>query len=534
MRPIPSLLTVVCVVAGAFAVATNAYAASITVDSLGDDILTAANDGDCTLREAIDAANTNSAEDECPAGSPGPDTIILPAGTIMLSVLGSDEDADLDGDLDIGESVTITGGGTRITAVDGNRTVTGEGVFDIPAVGATVTIQDLTVRNGAGGILVQQMTTTLNLLRAAVNENEGGAGAGVNNFGILNLTDVSLAGNTSSGGGGALRISGPTTLANVTLSGNTAVTDGGAIYVDESLTMNNVTITDNVADSDADGSGNGGGIYRAAMTTTLRNSIIAQNQDKSAGGDPKHPDCSGTVTSAGYNLMGDTAGCTLSGDPTGNLVGQNPQISGLADNGGPTDTHALKPNSPALDAANPALAGSGGSACEAADQRGLPRTGSRCDIGAYELVQCLGVDVTVIGTDGPDTLTGTSKADGILALGGNDVVTGGGGKDAVCAGPGDDTVRGGDADDEVIGEAGNDVLGGDPGNDTLSGQQGNDRLTGAGGNDLLRGQGGRDRLKGKGGDDTLKGGAKPDNLDGGGGIDTCRGGGGRDRIRRCE
>ena len=100
------------------AIAQPAQAAQITVNDLGDDILTAPNDGDCTLREAIDAANTNTAEDECPAGSPGPDTIILPAGTITLSVLGSDEDANLDGDLDITESATIVGAGARATVVE--------------------------------------------------------------------------------------------------------------------------------------------------------------------------------------------------------------------------------------------------------------------------------------------------------------------------------------------------------------------------------------------------------------------------------
>jgi len=307
------------------------------------------------------------------------------------------------------------------------------------------------------------------------------------------------------------------------------------LVINATATLNNVTITGNTADNDANGSGDGGGVaIDSTGTVNVKNTVIGDNTDKSMGADPKHPDCSGTITSEGYNLIEDVTGCTIAGATTGNVVGQDPRLSQVADNGGSTQTHALQKNSPAIDAGNPAAPGSGGSACEATDQRGVPRTGSRCDMGAYEGVQCLGVDVTVIGTDGPDTLTGTSKADGILALGGNDVVTAGGGKDAVCAGDGEDVVSGGDGDDEMIGEAGNDLLGGDPGNDTLSGQQGNDRLTGAGGKDLLRGQGGRDRLKGKGGDDTLKGGPKPDNVDGGGGIDTCRGGGGRDRIRRCE
>ncbi|MDA2921629.1 hypothetical protein MYX76_19395, partial [Desulfobacterota bacterium AH_259_B03_O07] len=54
----------------------------------------------------------------------------------------------------------------------------------------------------------------------------------------------------------------------------------------------------------------------------------------------------------------------------------------LTNNGGSTETHALSPNSPAVDAGNPAPPGSGGNACEATDQRGIPRN---CDIGAFEL-----------------------------------------------------------------------------------------------------------------------------------------------------
>jgi CSLREA domain-containing protein len=517
----------------AFGASPEAQAATITVNTTSDQYGTGS---ECSLREAITTANGDAPFGGCTPGGTGADTITVPAGTYTLTRNGTDEDANLNGDLDITEDLIIAGGGARATVVDGNRTVTLEQVFATPPPGIAVTIQDVTIRNGAGGILNPQMTTTVNLRRVTVSGNQGGAGGAVNNFGILNIDDATLSGNVAPGGasGGALRVSGPTTLTNVTISGNSATDFGGAIYADDSLTMNNVTISDNVADSDADGSGNGGGVYVAAGTTSLRNSILGNNQDKSTGSDPNHPDCSGTVVSEGYNLIGDTAGCTVSGNLTGNLTGTDPQLFQLADNGGPTDTHALKQASPAIDAGNPAAPGSGGDACAGTDQRGLPRAGSRCDIGAYELVQCLGVDVTVIGTDGPDALTGTAKGDGILAFGGNDVVSSGGGKDAVCAGDGDDVVSGGDADDEVVGESGNDRLKGDAGNDSLSGQAANDRLIGAGGNDLLRGQGARDRLKGKGGDDTLKGGPKPDSLNGGGGVDTCRGGGGRDRVRRCE
>src|SRR5262249_41666993 len=116
---------------------------------------------------------------------------------------------------------------------------------------------------------------------------------------------------------------------------------------------------------------------------TVTNSILAGNN----GG---NGDCSGTLTTAGgYNLIQNAAGCTLAGTTTGNVIGQDPQLAALADNGGPTKTHAIALGSPALDAGNPGTPGSGGFTCEATDQRGTARpqpSGGRCDIGAFEVV----------------------------------------------------------------------------------------------------------------------------------------------------
>src|SRR5262249_17655867 len=76
-----------------------------------------------------------------------------------------------------------------------------------------------------------------------------------------------------------------------------------------------------------------------------------------------------------FNLVGSLAGCSLTG-ATGDLVGANPLLGPLADNGGPTQTRALLAGSPAIDAAG---------ACSGADQRGVTRPqGAACDIAAYE------------------------------------------------------------------------------------------------------------------------------------------------------
>src|SRR5439155_22171585 len=123
------------------------------------------------------------------------------------------------------------------------------------------------------------------------------------------------------------------------------------------------------------------------------------------------------------------------------LAGGDPMISLLSRNGGPTLTSTLLAGSPAINAGNPATPGSGGGACEPADQRGVPRSlGGRCDIGAYELTKCQGALVDVVGSSGADTLTGASGRDGVLGLGGNDTLHGLGGDDGLCGGPGSDLL----------------------------------------------------------------------------------------------
>jgi hypothetical protein len=92
-----------------------------------------------------------------------------------------------------------------------------------------------------------------------------------------------------------------------------------------------------------------------------------------------------SLNSQGYNLIQSATGRTLRGDTTGNVIGATPNLGVLHDNGGSTLTHALLPDSPAVDAANPAMPGSGGNACEATDQRGFARHQSTpCGMGAYE------------------------------------------------------------------------------------------------------------------------------------------------------
>ncbi|MCZ7685059.1 MAG: CSLREA domain-containing protein [Sandaracinaceae bacterium] len=151
---------------GALAAPSGALAATITVNTGADELNT---DGDCSLREAIAAANGDVAVDACTAGS-GADTIEVGATNFVLSRTGSGEDANATGDLDVATEITITGTGF----VDGAAS---DRVLHVAATGI-LTITGLTIRNGL-----------------AVEEN----GGGILNEGTLTLDGVTLIGNVSLG-----------------------------------------------------------------------------------------------------------------------------------------------------------------------------------------------------------------------------------------------------------------------------------------------------------------------------------------------
>ena len=91
----------------------GAAGATINVNTTDDELNA---DSDCSLREAVQAANTDIAVDGCTAGS-GADTIVLPAGTYRLTLAGADENGNASGDLDILSDVTIEGAGAATTKI---------------------------------------------------------------------------------------------------------------------------------------------------------------------------------------------------------------------------------------------------------------------------------------------------------------------------------------------------------------------------------------------------------------------------------
>jgi CSLREA domain-containing protein len=379
-------------------------AAAITVNTTDDELNA---DGDCSLREAIVAANTDTAVDACPAGS-GADTINLPAGTYTLSLVGNDDDASA-GDLDITQDLTLAGAGPLQTTIDANGIDRAIHILG----NASTQISRLTVIGGnlssllGAGIYVYQGSLTLILSRvwhstglAAISvapiinnaltildsriEDNFGSGVAVNGNATGLIVNSTISGNSTSGSGGGVSNAGILTIVNSTISGNDSAYDGGGISTSNGqVHLYNVTIANNTTDSDNDSFGNGGGIAIGSIATvTFQNTIIAGNFDNSNPG-LVIPDCSGVITSEGYNLIQSDFGCGITGDTTGNRINQDAALDPLQNNGGPTFTHALQITSEAINTGNPAGCRDHNGDLLDTDQRGYVRNG-RCDIGAFE------------------------------------------------------------------------------------------------------------------------------------------------------
>ncbi len=420
-----------------------AYAATLTVTGLGD---TVAVDGQCTLREALQAANTNADVNECVgAGAYGADVIDLTGmfGTITLTAGGG-------GDL----NVTGAGGLTINGPGSGTLTISGGGidrVFNIAAGSGNTVINDVTIANGniaggSGGGILNLGNTTLN--RVNVQNNTSDFGGGIRNEATMVLNDVRVTGNNTnaagsgggisnrdaaanltinrstidnnggagnSAGGGINNSNGATLrLTNSTISGNRSSVGGGGILNPSAATMilNDVTITGN---SGAAGAGDGGGgVYLiTGGTYTATNTIIAGNNDPNLG----ENDCAGgaTLATGGYNMIGlDPTRCDGGAAGTwganiavaSDLPGVSPTLGGLALNApGLTPTHALNAGSRGIDE---------GGNCQATEQRTVTRPqdgdatpGAVCDIGAYERLGLTDIAVTLTDTPDPVAPNGT-------------------------------------------------------------------------------------------------------------------------------
>ena len=271
---------------------------------------------------------------------------------------------------------------------------------------ATLVTQDTSKFRQGGGIF--HTGGELLVRESTISGNTAISGGGLANGGDAVIESSTISGNVAlnntlndgDAGGGIVNgagASGFLTIVNSTISGNRANGNHGGIHnFDGDLELSSVTITDNAADADGDGFGNSGGLGMGINgTLTMRNTILAGNRAAGTSQDCFNFDPA-ALTSAGFNLIGDSTGCpfTLA---SGDLVGASgspidPGLKPLADYGGATFTHALAATSPVVDAGDPSGCTDGTNALTT-DQRGSPRTvaanggAARCDIGAYEMTR---------------------------------------------------------------------------------------------------------------------------------------------------
>jgi large repetitive protein len=397
-----------------------AHAATLTVTKTAD-----TNDGvcdsDCSLREAIATASAGDTIFFAPA---------LSGQTITLTgQLTLDSPLTIDGSA-LAEHVKISGhNSARVFYITAEVTLThldiingradsGGGLF-VTATG-NLTLNDCVVSGnvatgsglGGGGLHVPGGNATINRSRftgntAQTTSGGGGGGLYVSASGSVTITDSIVANNvTGYAGGGAYNndIGSSLIVHRSTFSGNTALYGGAIGNQNGLLRLNNSTISGNANTSPSYGGSAmdlwGGNSFAMINHCTIVSNTANVNSDKSGillengvlllsnsivagnNGSFNFGWTGGAFTSLGYNLANAWNGLPL--QPT-DLTGA-PLLAALADNGGPTLTHALLPGSPALDAANPTVS-------LTADQRGIARPqdfdhngDARSDIGAFEAI----------------------------------------------------------------------------------------------------------------------------------------------------
>ncbi|NUQ36765.1 MAG: PEP-CTERM sorting domain-containing protein [Caldilineales bacterium] len=404
----------------------------------------------CTLVDAITAANTDTATGGCPAGS-GADVIELRADVVLTEVNNLGNNFGATGLPVVSSEIRIEGGGhtvgrradapdfrifsvqhsgrltLRNAIVSGGNSESFAGGGGIDVNSATLIVDDSVITGNTatigGGINANY--ASLSVSNSIISNNSATLGGGVHAY----VTDTkiqssSLSGNMAdlgggiyiyrsgveiarsvlsgnvagSGGGISVQRYGLVTVVNSTLSGNSANYGGGVTGEgDIGMIISASTLTSNMADK------MGGGIRSGLFSRlTLSNSIVTGN---SAGVSGKEIRNDGSVTTNGNNFIGhsaETSAQAFSGftpgptDIVATSDGTHPTAltgilaANLADNGGPTLTHALVPGSPAIDASP--SAGCAAAPVNGVDQRGFPRnvngdgapSENECDIGAYE------------------------------------------------------------------------------------------------------------------------------------------------------
>ncbi len=395
--------------------AHSAEAATYTVTKTAD-----SNDGtcdaDCSLREAVAAANTAATDDIVNFDGTvfgSPQTILLTLGEIVAAANGT---------------LTINGTSASMLTISGNNTSR----ILASSPNAVININNLrfTAGNGVGAVnsgrggAIYNVGGTMVITNSIITGNTAANGGGLNNSASaspsvpanLTLNNCEVSNNTStSSGGGMQNFSTSTVIINgSTFSGNMggSTTGGGGGQFNGTVRITNSTFANNTATAGPGGgmqsngtnqiitnstfSGNssvtnGGGIHRGTTNANffIRNSIVAGNNGTAAS--PDITNSAGGITSEGNNIIGNAG--TSTGWLMSDQLNTNPMLNPLANNGGFGMTFLPMMGSPAIDAGqncvvNLSCATNNPPDAVTTDQRGVSRPqGMTVDIGAVEVAQ---------------------------------------------------------------------------------------------------------------------------------------------------
>lgn len=378
-------------------------------------------DADCSLREAISAANAL------------PGAVLIPVGDYTLTRAGSDN-TNANGDLDLTTGMALYGVGaaTRIIGISNER------VIDLDpgnTLGHTYQLRDLTVRGGGGGaffgfgaginassgntpgnehlalrgVEVRNNTTQLAgggvrangptvVIDSVIADNTAASDGGGLSFGgdantRVDVAYTTITGNSSassfSGGGGGLHSSSNTFVYNSTIAGNSARNNGGGVLstlASGRMNLIGVTLADNRADADGANGGNGGGLRIEGNFALITNTVFAGNL---VGSGTTASDCDkaaglSNITLDSNHLEAASSSCGFAAG-TGDVLGTPALLGALGNNGGSTATLLPQSGSPLIDSGSAAN-------CLSVDQRGVSRPqdgdgvgGAQCDKGAVEV-----------------------------------------------------------------------------------------------------------------------------------------------------
>ena len=442
-------LLMITLMANADAATFNVVSTVDEEDATPGDGVCATTAGACTLRAAVTESNALAGPDVVNVAA---GTYTLASASLSISndvsIIGASADTTLvdgaglyrvfevfsSGRTISFQALTIQNGSVDATVVGGgfynqgtntisftdvvvqnNRAGDGGGIYN---AAGNVSLLRTTVRNNTasdpaatapayrlgGGVF--NSTGTLTLRNSTISGNTATIAGGLFNLGTATIESSTISGNTATnsgfvlnggqGGGGIVNGSGSSAtlvVNNSTISGNHAAGQHGGLYNWNGIVrLHNVTLTGNSAVGSA--SGFAVSSINPGTVVYLRNTIVAANPTPGSRGDCENFGTSDRVVSVGYTLIGNNYSCAMTGS-IGDQVGTdiapiNPALAALASNGGDTQTHALQPGSPAIDAGNPAGCASG-IATFTTDQRGQQRVvdggggTARCDLGAYEL-----------------------------------------------------------------------------------------------------------------------------------------------------